>query len=291
LRGDVVLVEDAEGAVIGSGQTATARIEGRGVEAAHARIRGHEVEALAACSVGGVALAAGGTRILVSGVTIALGDAELVVDDDPDLEEVATRDLALRALAPGGAAVPTVVVAEGPDRGRRLELAEQRDYVVGRGEGVDLSIQEPRVSRAHVELRRESSRVMIRDLGATAGTYLGADRLAPGRPATWRRGAMLRIGTSVLALALPPWMKDDEDAPAEDVDTGSTAPQSVGGESIPSLRIATSASEAAIAEVPKRERGAPSAPQRRALPIAVVAVPLTLLIAATLVLLVIVLTR
>ena len=89
------------------------------------------------------------------------------------------------------------VVTQGPSAGKTLLLTRTRASV-GRHQTNDLVINDPRVSAAHLELeRREESRVVVRDLETTNGTWLGAYRVGEIEIAP---GALLRIGDSAIRL-------------------------------------------------------------------------------------------
>ena len=97
------------------------------------------------------------------------------------------------------AGVPRLVVTQGPSAGKALLLTHAR-ATVGRHPTSDLVIDDPRVSATHLELvRREQGRVMVRDVGATNGTWLGALRLYVGELGP---GALLRVGDSALRVEI-----------------------------------------------------------------------------------------
>jgi hypothetical protein len=136
---------------------------------------------------------------------------ELRVDHSPATRDVAgaTRELALalvsRAMAARGEDVTArVCVVEGNNQGAALALAlEGRAYVLGRGPDCDLLLSEADASRAHACVERQGNVVVVRDLGAKNGTWIG-DCCAPAnRDVVWRPAQMMRIGRTVLSLVEP----------------------------------------------------------------------------------------
>lgn len=55
---------------------------------------------------------------------------------------------------------------------------------VGRDESVDIVIDNPSVSRNHVEIRREGDRWTVQDLGSSNGTFLNGKRIETAQPLT-----------------------------------------------------------------------------------------------------------
>jgi hypothetical protein len=82
--------------------------------------------------------------------------------------------------------------------GERLPLAPP-GIVVGRGNDADLRVNDPGVSRRHVEFRvtedASGPRVTVHDLGSTNGVLVNGRRV---EDATLTDGAEIRIGNSVL---------------------------------------------------------------------------------------------
>ncbi len=141
---------------------------------------------------------------------------------------IGTRELALRGAQRLLArdTVPVVIVVEGPNLGHALRLTEpDRAYIVGRGDGSDLVLDDDDASRDHLAVRWQGTRVTLRDLGSTQGTHLGAIPLERDAEAIWSpAGRMTRVGRSVLALREPlpvPSLDDvvvpEASAPAEAV--------------------------------------------------------------------------
>ncbi|MEO6701087.1 MAG: FtsK/SpoIIIE domain-containing protein [Jatrophihabitantaceae bacterium] len=126
--------------------------------------------------------AALGEPSLRSGCTITLGTAG---DRPPDLSSV----LQLRVLA-------------GPDCGGIVALRRGRQ-VIGRDRSADVRIDDPDVSRRHVELQVEVHGLSVRDLGSTNGTMING-RPNAGQPEPIEPGCLIGIGNSVLSvIAIP----------------------------------------------------------------------------------------
>ncbi len=116
-------------------------------------------------------------------------------DHDPSLPATVSTP---RKARPGGG-VARLVVTQGPSSGKSLLLTRAR-ATVGRHPTNDLVLADPRVSVAHLELeRRDEGRLLVRDLGTTNGTFLGAHRLVE---AELGPGALLRVGESAIRLEL-----------------------------------------------------------------------------------------
>jgi S1-C subfamily serine protease len=103
-------------------------------------------------------------------------------------------------------------VRSGPDAGTAVELPPGRPFVLGRQQGCDLVVRDPRASRRHAELSPLSDgRVRLRDLESANGTVLD------GRPVTealLEGGEDLRIGDVVIAVLRGPPGRTGDGAPA-----------------------------------------------------------------------------
>lgn len=80
-------------------------------------------------------------------------------------------------------------------------LFESSCVVLGRGDRCDVVIDDPKVSRDHLELRLHGGAVVAADLGSSNGTTLNGQRLT--QPTRLRDGDTLVFGSARLALALP----------------------------------------------------------------------------------------
>lgn len=86
-------------------------------------------------------------------------------------------------------------VVAGPDAGKKIELA-QSSIMIGRT-GADLTINDPKVSGLHCELRLQSDGYRVRDLGSTNGTHVKGVRVVDGFIPP---GATIQIGKSAIVF-------------------------------------------------------------------------------------------
>ncbi|MCK6544746.1 sigma 54-interacting transcriptional regulator [Myxococcota bacterium] len=89
-----------------------------------------------------------------------------------------------------------VDVVQGPDAGRSARAVTDT-LTIGSAPGNDLVLQDPTVSRYHVELSRLDDGISIVDLGALNGTFVGAVRVERGLVPP---GTVLRLGRTQVRL-------------------------------------------------------------------------------------------
>jgi DNA segregation ATPase FtsK/SpoIIIE, S-DNA-T family len=94
-----------------------------------------------------------------------------------------------------------LAVVGGPASGRRVPLGRGR-HVVGRGAEADIRLDDPDVSRRHLEIRVSGGSVSARDLGSTNGSTL-EDAELDDLPVLWPSGSALRLGGTTLVLDGP----------------------------------------------------------------------------------------
>jgi FHA domain len=87
--------------------------------------------------------------------------------------------------------------APGLENGSAFDLVG--GAVLGRGDAVDIHLEDPFASTRHARISWEGSTVMIEDLGSTNGTYLNGEPL--DGPAPLHVGDRIRIGDSEFSLA------------------------------------------------------------------------------------------
>jgi hypothetical protein len=98
--------------------------------------------------------------------------------------------------APGGAVAPRAVLEAGD---RRFALTPP-STVIGRGREADVRLDDPNISRQHVQFRVENGQWMVSDMGSTNGSRLDGRLLE--QPAPLRSGDSIQIGNTVLTFVL-----------------------------------------------------------------------------------------
>jgi Inner membrane component of T3SS, cytoplasmic domain/zinc-ribbon domain len=93
----------------------------------------------------------------------------------------------------------SLAVIAGPDAGR-IYLIETPRVVIGR-EGVDLSLDDPEVSRRHAAIEVSGDLVKVVDLGSANGTLVGEEQVAE---APLENQGEFTIGGSTLMLIVTP---------------------------------------------------------------------------------------
>ncbi|MCP4676974.1 MAG: FHA domain-containing protein [Deltaproteobacteria bacterium] len=97
--------------------------------------------------------------------------------------------------------VPTLVVVSGPSRANRFELPQSpANLIVGRGDEVDISIDDRDISRKHAEIVVESGGVFIRDLGSRNGLIVEGEQVEAVR---LEPGNQFKLGKTIMALEHP----------------------------------------------------------------------------------------
>jgi DNA-binding NtrC family response regulator len=132
-----------------------------------------------------------------------------VAPRDPLDEEQAT-DVAAGVRAPRPEKL-RLIVTQGPDRGRELELSVGT-YTVGKLGSCELPLTDTQVSRQHLEIAVVADGLQVRDLGSTNGSwYNGArfERIVVGI------GAVITIGGTELRVVGP---GAGEELPPSDLD-------------------------------------------------------------------------
>ncbi|HEX4475760.1 MAG TPA: FHA domain-containing protein, partial [Polyangiaceae bacterium] len=153
-----------------------------GLSAKHARLEpGDEWTVVRAESgevtVNDVKVVDGEARALLPGDQILFGPAVAKVAYEETNVPMRTAELALAALNRVRTA-PEIVVVAGSNIGARHELATEGESVrLGRGRDCDWTIEDDKLSRAHVRFVLRADRVLVRDLESARGTFMGSARL------------------------------------------------------------------------------------------------------------------
>ncbi|HWA74587.1 MAG TPA: FHA domain-containing protein [Polyangiaceae bacterium] len=222
--------------------------------------------------VGPVRLSPQAPRMLRSGELLRLGRVwlEVRIEHVPVTmsQKIVTRDIALGLVASalsaqGASAGARVWVRNGPDPKPELLIgAGDREYIVGRGAGVELPLEDPDLSRRQVAIARRGAVLVVRDLGSKNGSFLDGTRLEPRKEVPWPLTAVLTLGQTELvyedpiALALAELEGSEDERMREDdpVDPPTGVPAPVVTKASAGLR-STDAGAAPIAEVPRAASG------------------------------------
>ena len=94
----------------------------------------------------------------------------------------------------------TLLVLQGPDKGRRYELPDA-PALVGR-ESRSLPLSDNTVSRRHCELLPVDGEWLVRDLGSSNGTYVNGGRVLAS--ATLKIGDQIRVGRTLMVFGAQP---------------------------------------------------------------------------------------
>ncbi len=91
--------------------------------------------------------------------------------------------------------MPSLLVVSGARTGERIEV--DRSLVIGRF-GADVVIDDPELSRHHVEIRLDGDGLVVEDLGSTNGTFIDARPI--DAPTHIGPGERMKLGSTVLEV-------------------------------------------------------------------------------------------
>ncbi len=94
----------------------------------------------------------------------------------------------------------TLLVLQGPDKGRRYELPDA-PALIGR-ESRQLPLGDNTVSRRHAELMPGTAGWILKDLGSSNGTYVNGARVI--NTYALKLGDQIRVGKSILVFGAQP---------------------------------------------------------------------------------------
>ncbi len=90
-----------------------------------------------------------------------------------------------------------LVIVNGPDKGRTIDVDENATLVVGRGEASNTRLSDPAVSRVHFELSNSEQGLFITDKGSSSGTYVNGSRVDS---MILKTGNQIQVGDTVMRL-------------------------------------------------------------------------------------------
>jgi hypothetical protein len=168
-------------------------------------------------------------EILAQDLVTAAREAKFTLPDVPDVlilpdpllkprSVTVTAESASLTDTAAAAPLPTAPVAEAPAAAPRafLILEGERTVpltqaIIGLGRRLDnhIILDDPRVSRAHAQLRLRFSRYVLYDLGSTGGTFVNGQRV---------QECVLRPGDVISLAGVPVIYGEDEAGPSADPD-------------------------------------------------------------------------
>ena len=92
-----------------------------------------------------------------------------------------------------------LIVQKGPQPGKTFLLITD-NITIGRDPMADISLNDPEVSRQHLQLTRTGSGYVLEDLGSTNGTFIDGKKLEPDTPISLVNGQMIGMGSGVTAV-------------------------------------------------------------------------------------------
>jgi S1-C subfamily serine protease/pSer/pThr/pTyr-binding forkhead associated (FHA) protein len=101
--------------------------------------------------------------------------------------------------AGGGPSDWRLTVRTGPNAGRRVEIVNGATVLIGRDVGTGLSLDDPRVSSRHAQVRNAGGSLTVEDLDSANGTLIGGKPLK-GRSKPLKEGTEVQVGESVLIV-------------------------------------------------------------------------------------------
>jgi pSer/pThr/pTyr-binding forkhead associated (FHA) protein len=111
----------------------------------------------------------------------------------------AQEETGLHTAAPSLGNEPRLIVERAPGHSPGMEYDLRNGAVLGRGEQVEIRLEDPFASSRHAQIIRQGGVMVLEDLGSTNGTYLNEEVL--GGPTPLHPGDRVRIGDSEFTYA------------------------------------------------------------------------------------------
>lgn len=93
----------------------------------------------------------------------------------------------------------TLVIRQGPQAGMSFPLVGNQ-VVIGREEGLDISLQDPEASRRHARISWQAGQYIIEDMGSTNGTFVNGVQITS--PQILNAGDSVGIGQTALVFQM-----------------------------------------------------------------------------------------
>lgn len=88
-------------------------------------------------------------------------------------------------------------ILAGDREGAEIELPRDREVIIGRAQGLDLTVEDTRVSRQHVRLNVAGRQIILIDLNSRNGTFVNDERVMRAR---LKEGDRIRVGSCLIEV-------------------------------------------------------------------------------------------
>src|SRR5215510_378054 len=112
----------------------------------------------------------------------------------------------------------TLVIRQGPQAGMSFPLTGNQ-VIIGREEGIGISLQDPESSRRHARISWQGGRFVVEDMGSTNGTFVNGIQITS--PQILSPGDSIGIGQTALVfqaagapIGTPPYQAPPQYTPA-----------------------------------------------------------------------------
>jgi pSer/pThr/pTyr-binding forkhead associated (FHA) protein/tetratricopeptide (TPR) repeat protein len=109
--------------------------------------------------------------------------------------------------------MPKLIIKDRQKVIQEFELTTEK-VVIGRGDESTIKLEDVLISRAHCQIREESGKYILSDLGSSNGTFVGAKSVLANYPL--KDGDIIKIGPFTLAFVLSPGEKPTQIMQAEE---------------------------------------------------------------------------
>ncbi len=93
-----------------------------------------------------------------------------------------------------------LIVNSGPDKGLTVSLENGKTLLIGRGQDANPRLNDPSVSRKHLQIDVQNGSVKITDLGSSSGTFINGERIQESQ---LKAGDQFQLGDTIFQIQHP----------------------------------------------------------------------------------------
>jgi two-component system cell cycle response regulator len=117
--------------------------------------------------------------------------------DDSEKTRVLGTDLSIRKeIEKAKEQKASLILIRGDRPGQKYSLT-QDSMVMGRDPAVEISLNDPNISRKHARVFQRDEKVYLADLGSSNGTFINDRRLTPGEEVLLAKEDMIKLGVLI----------------------------------------------------------------------------------------------